>query len=200
MNDFLEQLSAETLEPSEVRSVLERLALDEFGGEDHPTIGDVAEAASTSPEAVGRILAQIRGTTLEAWRSQFEQRLDSHDERLRKLESKSTSVIPTFIGTKPTYRQPEAGTEKETRVVAWVGIAIVVVSAIAWFNNQFASVQVLEWRNGGGRVGSGGYTFGFDEGCNWSEETAMGRPGPIVHQAEANDARRLASAMGLRCE
>lgn len=41
-------------------------------------------------------------------------------------------------------------------------------------------------------ITSGSYTFGFDEGCTWSEADMLGNPGPIVHEDDANLAKRQA--------
>lgn len=199
MNDFLEQLAAEPLEPSEVRLILERLAVEEFGGPDRPTIGEVAEVGNTSPEAVGRILAQIRGTTLESWKRSFEGRLDGHDERLRRLESAKQTVTPSFAGLKPTYRQPKIELSTDRLIISSVAGIIVVIALVVWIRGVSGSPGSERWRDGVARIGSGGHMFGYDEGCNWSEETSQGLPGPIIHEADARDAENMAAAMKLGC-
>ena len=60
----LEAISREELSATELREVLQRLSVKEFGGSERPTVAAVSEATGASCEAIGRILAEIRQQNL----------------------------------------------------------------------------------------------------------------------------------------
>lgn len=92
MNDFLDELGAMELAPEETREILRRLAVEEFGGAEAFRVRDVAEVAEAPIQTVARILAELRGETLHAWKAQIETRLAAleheppvvHDEAWRR--------------------------------------------------------------------------------------------------------------------
>src|SRR6476659_6924458 len=82
----VEQLRAESLTDQEVHELLERLGAKEFGGAENATIGAVAEATGNEPEAIGRLLAEIRKEDFE---KRFGLQLGEHEARIETLEERT---------------------------------------------------------------------------------------------------------------
>ncbi len=90
----LEELAAQELTPTELRSLLERIGRQEFGGSDAPTVGAVAETTGLSPLEVGQLLADLRGV---AFQERFGALLANHEQRLTFIEQKFTGTVPSKI-------------------------------------------------------------------------------------------------------
>lgn len=135
MNDFLEQLAHEEVHPAEVREILRRLAIAEFGGPEHATIADVAEASGTSPETIGRILADIRGTSWTQWRHTIETTLAAQSNRIRQLELTKRPTAAPFINDVELYERVERGRREklsETSPGLLILIPIIVLALIVF--------------------------------------------------------------------
>ncbi|MEZ5162656.1 MAG: hypothetical protein R2688_02685 [Fimbriimonadaceae bacterium] len=83
------ELLKEELTDSEVREILDRLSADELGGSEKATVGAVCEATGVGPMVVGRMLAEIRQTNLQEL---FGHRIDSHEQKISKLEQTVTKL------------------------------------------------------------------------------------------------------------
>jgi len=91
MNDHLSDIANLELNPEEVRTILRRLAIDEFGGSENSRVRDVAELSGTSPEVIARILIEIRSEHHEDWKRRVEATLDlqrRHIDLLHQSEMK----------------------------------------------------------------------------------------------------------------
>lgn len=82
-----EQLLAEEITDAELREILERLGQDEFGGSGQSRVADIVELTGIPPEAICRILADIRK---DEWEKRFglrqdrmEARVDHHEKVLK---------------------------------------------------------------------------------------------------------------------
>ena len=80
-----QELLAEELTAEEVRELLVRLHTDDLGGSENATVGLVVEATGAELDTVSSLLAQIRK---EAYQELFGDRLDEHEHRITKLESR----------------------------------------------------------------------------------------------------------------
>ncbi len=85
----LEEIATEELTPAEVREVLTRLAVNEFGGDDQATVATVAEVAGTSALVVGRLLAEIRHRSLD---ERFGSRLREYETRLVETQAEVSKL------------------------------------------------------------------------------------------------------------
>ena len=103
----LEEIAAEELTPAEVREVLTRLAVSEFGGSDQATVAAVAEVVGTSPLVVGRLLAEIRHRSLD---ERFGSRLRENETRLGETQAEVSKL-------KAVKREDDV-IQKELRVMA----------------------------------------------------------------------------------
>lgn len=110
MNDYLSELAQTEVSPEETRQILQRLAFEEFGGSENSRLGEIAEVTGASPEAIGRILADIRGESEDEWRQGIESRLDLHArqiEYMRQADSRSrerhedSPIGPRQLGMRP---------------------------------------------------------------------------------------------------
>lgn len=72
--DLIEHLARQELTPAELTDVLERLSCQ--ATTELPTIGAVSEVTGASAEAIGRMLADIRGVSFQ---EAFGRRLDEHE-------------------------------------------------------------------------------------------------------------------------
>ncbi len=83
-----EELLAEEVTDAELREILDRLGQDEFGGSGQSRVGDIVELTGIPPEAIGRILADIRKDEWERRfglrQDQIESRVDHHEKVLRE--------------------------------------------------------------------------------------------------------------------
>jgi hypothetical protein len=80
-----QELLAEELTAEEVRELLVRLHTDDLGGSENATVGSVVEATGAELDTVSSLLAEIRK---EAYQELFGDRLDDHEHRIIKLESR----------------------------------------------------------------------------------------------------------------
>lgn len=211
MNDFLEQLAREEVNPAEVREILGRLAIAEFGGPEHATIADVAEASGTSPETIGRILADIRGTSWTQWRHTIEAALAEQSTRIRQLELTKRPPAAPFINDVELYERVERGRrEKHSEASAATLILIpVIVLTFIVFGACGGPQKTLvtaptvhsdpfltrDWHVSASRTTVNGHMFGYDQGCVWSERGNDGKPGPILHTSDADSARATLTVM-----
>lgn len=131
IHDFAEEVAAEPLQVGELARLLRRLALEEFGGAELPYVRDVAEMAQMSPEAVGRILADLRGESFDAWRARFESRLDQHGQRLASLELRQ----PDSLDPERLYDFVEEGKRRrEQQSGLGLTIALALLSGFCLIN------------------------------------------------------------------
>jgi hypothetical protein len=85
----IEELRAESLTDQEVHELLERIGARDFGGAENSTIGAVAEATGKDPEAIGRLLADIRKEDFE---KRFGLQLGEHESRIETLEERTARL------------------------------------------------------------------------------------------------------------
>lgn len=179
MNDFYDELAKEELSGDELRQVLQRLAREELGGSDLPTIGSVSEATGANGETIGRILANLRGAEWEAWRTRFESTAREHKQRLEALEAKPKSAAE-MTDDELYERVRRVNFEKQGIygfVIALIlGPAMIIGFMIALNRPKHPSTS---WYPGK-TIQVNGKTFGYDGQCNWSQARADGTPGPVV--------------------
>lgn len=195
MHDFSEEVASETLRPGELRALLDRLAIQEFGAPDEVRVRDVAEMAQMTPEAVGRILADLRGESFEAWRARFEATLDQHGKRIEYLE-KSPPVIP-HIDPETLYDIVKEGERRKNNRNSLTSFVVTVLVILVVFGFCALSSLFMDARSSGPGGPSGewatpkmvhrmnGHYFGYDSNGIWCEADAGGKPGPIVHQVDS---------------
>ncbi len=130
----MEELLLEELTPDEVREVLQRLGSEELGGSENSRVLDVVELTGTEPVQVGRILADIRK---EDWEERFGAILDSHSNRIDRLERSKTTEQKSYVPRRPAnpdlarrydWRTAVTGSTEpsdEERALKIVGVAIV---------------------------------------------------------------------------
>ena len=179
MNDFYEDLARKELSQEELRDMLHRLAREELGGSDLPTVGSVAEATGATQETIGRILADLRGEQWDAWRSQFESTTQEHKQRIEALEAKPKS--PAELTDDELYeRVRRVNFEKQGvygLIIALIlGPAMIIGFMIALSRPKYPSTS---WYPGK-TIQVNGKTFGYDGQCNWSQARADGTPGPVL--------------------
>lgn len=148
MNDRLSELANLELSREETREILRRLAIDEFGGSEHPRVGDIAELAGTPPEVIGRMLADMRGETNAGWKVQVEDVLDRHSkdiERLRQAAERAAYVSDYEVrdrlererGHKATFR-PFTKKERE-RILTFLAFAAFAIAFLYFFLSAIGS-------------------------------------------------------------
>lgn len=129
----------EGVSEEEARALLQRLAVQEFGGAS--TLSAVCEASGATPEVAGRILAEIRGTT---WQELFgrrvsaiERRLQEHDDRIAQLgvmkdgapKSQRDRDADAMLGALSAQYNQEREFKRKFAWVATVGLMLAVVTA-----------------------------------------------------------------------
>lgn len=129
----------EGVSEEEARALLQRLAVQEFGGAS--TLSAVCEASGATPEVAGRILADIRGTT---WQELFgrrvsaiERRLQDHDERFAQLgatigvapQSRRDRDADAMLGALSAQSNLVRETKWKIAWVVTVGLMLAVVTA-----------------------------------------------------------------------
>lgn len=172
----LEALSREELTGPELREVLKRLSVAEFGGSDHPTVAAVCEATGASPLVVGRILAAIREERLQ---EVFGRRLSRHEEILEEqqqdiseIRSQLEAGVPPrrsappiniaeqqaqFFAREEYWREGLAEENDDlymdsgriaSRFLAFIIVVIVVVTIVsALAKSQVAAAEADQWRD-----------------------------------------------------
>lgn len=192
MHEFLEEVAKETLSPEELRELLRRLAVTEFGGPEQTHLSDVAEATSTSVETLGRMLAQIRGETLEAWRNRFESTLASHQERLASLERDRDSVQQL---TDPVrlYEQVEEGRRRKTHAGVAAAVAAFAVALVIFQVNAIPkrAVPASPWQSPHETISFNGHEFGYTSSGEWAEVGPGDKPMPVTHKEDALTAESI---------
>lgn len=81
----------EPLSDAEVRTLLERLGSQEFGGPETATLGALVEATGSDVTTVGRFLAEIRKGEFE---KKFGLQLEDHGQRIETLEERTKRLEP----------------------------------------------------------------------------------------------------------
>ena len=102
----IQEIQEEQISPAEVREILERLAVHEFG-DGISTLGSLAEGVGASPLVVARILGDIRKRNLDEL---FGARLNGFEQRITENEVKVTEL------SKERHREDEV--EREMREIA----------------------------------------------------------------------------------
>lgn len=191
MNDFLEELARLEIEPEEVREILRRLAREEFQMSDKATVLDVAEATSSTPETIGRILADIRGKPWAEWKREIELSIQDHARRLQLLEAERESEASDI----ELYERVERGrVEKQREGSRSIGGAIALLFSMMVVGMLAKSCKpgypADTWYPGTPRSGSGqgSKMYGFNGACVWSEEGPDGKPRPITNKQDADQA------------
>lgn len=103
-----QELLAEELTDEEVRELLVRLHTDDLGGSENATVASVVEATGAELDTVSSLLAQIRR---EAYQELFGDRLDDHEHRITKLETRHAKPpvqAPPIQGPAPINRARRA--------------------------------------------------------------------------------------------
>lgn len=204
MNDFLEELARVELSPEEVREVLRRFAAEEFQTSNRATVLDVAEATGANPEAVMRVLAELRGKPWLEWKREIESSIREHSRRLKALESISRKAPARAESDVELYERVERGRREKHAA----GNAIAIVAAVITLGVVFSVASgrggypADEWYPGISRVGAnGGPMYGYNGQCVWSEEQHDGKPGPITNRQAADEAMMsiLATKRELKC-
>lgn len=93
MNDFLDELASMELSDGETREVLRRLAHDEFQVSARTRLSDISELTGVPVDAIGRMVADIRGEAWSDWRTRIESTLAIHSVRIDSVEGRPTTVL-----------------------------------------------------------------------------------------------------------
>lgn len=132
----VDELLKEAVTDDEVREILERLSVHDGGGSDYATVAAISETTGVPPEAIGRMLAEIRQTNLEErFGSELlahEKRLESHHSQLRELEHKVERVTTApKAGINPEVQEELVSLSKE-RILArqWGPLGLFLVLAM----------------------------------------------------------------------
>ncbi|MEZ5162655.1 MAG: hypothetical protein R2688_02680 [Fimbriimonadaceae bacterium] len=91
------EIERQELTNGEVREILERLAMEEFGGSELSTIGDLSEALGVRPLVIGNMLAEIRRTRLDSFVDligESARRIDTLEESVTHLKSEMSLQGP----------------------------------------------------------------------------------------------------------
>lgn len=80
------------LSEGETREVLLRLAYDEFQSGARTRISDIAELTGVPVDAIGRMVADIRGESWSDWRTRIESTMADHSVRLLSIEARPPAV------------------------------------------------------------------------------------------------------------
>jgi hypothetical protein len=113
-DDPTQNLLDEELTKDELSEVLRRLGRWELGGSESSTIRDVAEATSADPQAIGRLLADIRKENFE---EKYGLKIEEHEERIERLENKREPF--TFTSPFPPYSyRPRSQESPAERIIA----------------------------------------------------------------------------------
>lgn len=117
MNEFLDDLADVELSPEETREVLRRLAVEEFGGTANTRIRDIAELSSVGPEAIARIVAELRGNA--GWRNDVDARLRKQNEVIEDLKLRSVKIADRIESITEAPRQAHQGEPLTYRRLSW---------------------------------------------------------------------------------
>lgn len=205
MNDFLEELARVELTPDEVRAVLRRFAAEEFQTSEKATVLDVSEATGANPEAVMRVLAELRGKPWLEWKREIESSIREHSRRLKALESISRNAPTRAESDVELYERVERGRQEKHAGATAISIGLAVITliiALAMASPRSPRYPADQWYPGITQTSiSGGPSYGFNGQCVWSEEQPNGKPGPITNTQAADEAMmRLTMSQGsLKC-
>ena len=192
MHEFAEEVADEQIRPEELRALLERLTLSQVGGPENPRVRDVAELAGLSPDSVGRVLAEIRGETIEQWRARFEAALSQHGDRLSALEALTSHELNP-VRLYDLAKEGERVREKQSTLAMLLVLGTLTCYCLfgSMCSGGIRSIgpQSDQWSDPKMVFKGNGHWFGYDKNQNWSEAGSNGKPGPIVHQADSEIAK-----------